>query len=316
MRHFSEDKDVYFLTDKQKILTDIKSDMPNLDVAIDEPMKFHTTFRIGGEADFFVSPSDTDEILYSVDFFKKKGIPITVMGNGSNVLVSDKGIEGAVICIGKNFSDIECDGDTVTALSGAFLSKIAALSLENSLSGFEFASGIPGTLGGALVMNAGAYGGEMKDVAVKTEYIDTDDLKIHSYVGDEHGFGYRKSNFTNKDIIIKSQIKLKKGNKDEIKAEMMSLSSKRREKQPLEYPSAGSTFKRPEGFFAAKLIDDSGLRGYRFGGACISEKHCGFVVNLGDASFSDVMHVIEHAKETVKNKFGVDLEPEVKIIGR
>lgn len=307
---------MYFLTDKQKIVTDIKSRFPNAEIYIDEPMSRHTTFRIGGKADFFLSPSCVDELIFIVDYFKKNNISITVTGNGSNILVSDEGIDGAVICIGKNFSDVKCEGEYVSALSGTLLSKIAAYALENSLSGFEFASGIPGTLGGALVMNAGAYGGEMKDIVTETKYLSTDDLKIHTFTGDEHGFAYRKSNFTDKNIIIESVLKLKKGNRDDIKAEMMSLSAKRREKQPLEYPSAGSTFKRPEGYFASKLIDDSGLRGYSCGDACVSEKHCGFVVNKGSASFEDVMGVIEHTKKTVKEKFGVTLEPEVKIIGR
>jgi len=194
------------------------------------------------------------------------------------------------------------------------LSRIASCALENELTGFEFASGIPGSLGGAIVMNAGAYGGEMKDVVVKTKYIDTDGT-VKQCIRTEHEFLYRKSRFGNGEIIVSSSLKLQKGNPAEIKAYMNELALKRKEKQPIELPSAGSTFKRPEGYFAAKLIDDAGLRGYRIGDAMVSEKHCGFVVNMGNASCDDVLKLISHIKESVYTKFGVELEPEVKILG-
>lgn len=293
----------------------IKKEIPHVDVSYAESMKNHTSFRIGGDADIFVDVKKEDDIINSVSFFKKYNIPYTIIGNGSNLLVSDYGIEGAVICIGKSYTDIETDGEYVRASSGTLLSKIASVALENSLAGFEFASGIPGTLGGALVMNAGAYGGEMKDVTFETKYINSKG-EICKVTGDEHMFSYRHSCFTKDDIILSSTLKLQKGDKDEIKELMQSLATKRREKQPLEYPSAGSTFKRPEGYFAAKLIDDANLRGFSVGGAKVSDKHCGFVINSDNATCRDVLNLMKHIRETVKDKFGVILEPEVRFLGR
>ena len=289
--------------------------LPGIAAYCDEPMKNHTYFKIGGNADIFVSVKNEKEIIESINIFKENKIPFTVIGNGSNLLVSDDGIEGAVISVGKDFSDINCNGNIIEASAGALLSRIAACAFENSLSGFEFASGIPGSLGGAIVMNAGAYDGEMKDVVVSTKYIDQNG-EIKQCKGDEHCFGYRKSRFVNGEIIVSSVLELKKGNKEDISAYMRDLAERRRTKQPLEYPSAGSTFKRPKGYFAAKLIDDAGLRGHRCGGAMVSEKHCGFVVNVGDATCDDVLKVMSFVKNTVNEKFGVSLEPEVKIIGR
>jgi len=236
------------------------------------------------------------------------------MGNGSNLLVSDDGFDGAVICVGKNMSEISVTGNEITAMAGALLSKIANVALKNSLSGFEFASGIPGSLGGAVIMNAGAYDGEMKDVVIKTEYLSKDG-NIKCAVGSEHGFGYRKSAFGKDDVVLSSVISLKKGNFDEIKKTMDDLNSRRKEKQPLEYPSAGSTFKRPEGYFAAKLIDDAGLRGYRCGGAMVSEKHCGFVINYDNATSRDIYNLMQDIRTIVYDKFGVKLEPEVRLLG-
>lgn len=293
----------------------VKKEIPDIDVLYGESMKNHTSFRIGGEADIFVDVKKEEDIINSVSFFKKYNIPYTIIGNGSNLLVSDHGIEGAVICIGKSFTIVECDGEYVKASSGTLLSKIASVALENSLSGFEFASGIPGTLGGALVMNAGAYGGEMKDVTVETRYINSKG-EICKVTGDEHKFSYRHSCFANDDIILSSKIRLQKGDKEEIKGTMQSLATKRREKQPLEYPSAGSTFKRPEGYFAAKLIDDANLRGVSIGGAKVSDKHCGFVINSESATCMDVLNLMKHIRKTVKEKFGVTLEPEVRFLGR
>ena len=229
-------------------------------------------------------------------------------------MVSDKGIRGCVISLGKNFTSLRCIDDTIYSSSGTLLSRIANLAYENSLAGFEFASGIPGSLGGAIVMNAGAYGGEMKDVVVTTKYIDTDG-SIKKCTRTEHEFLYRKSRFGNGEIILSSSLKLKKGSKEEIKETMNDLAGRRKDKQPLEYPSAGSTFKRPEGYFAAKLIDDAGLRGFGIGGAMVSDKHCGFVINRGDATFDDVVRLISHIQSVVFEKFGVSLEPEVKILG-
>lgn len=277
-------------------------------------MKKHTSFRTGGCAKYLVTPTNPSEIQELVSALKKENISYTVIGNGSNLLVSDKGYDGVVIEIGKKMSDISVDGETITAMAGALLSRIASVALSNSLSGFEFASGIPGSLGGAVMMNAGAYGGEIKDVVYETTYIDgIGDIK--TITGDMHGFGYRKSIFTKDDIILSSKIKLSKGNKEDIKALCDELNAKRREKQPIEYPSAGSTFKRPEGYFAAKLIDDASLRGERVGGAMVSMKHCGFVINYDNATSTDVFRLMQKIKTTVYDKFGVILEPEVRFIG-
>jgi len=302
------------IIDNNIIISELTSNINGLSVYTNESMKNHTSFKIGGVADVFVMPKTEQELIGAVELLKDKKIQYTVVGNGSNLLVSDKGIRGVVLCVGKNFSHVTCIDDTIYASGGTLLSRIASCALENELTGFEFASGIPGSLGGAIVMNAGAYGGEMKDVVVKTKYIDTDGT-VKQCIRTEHEFLYRKSRFGNGEIIVSSSLKLQKGNPAEIKAYMNELALKRKEKQPIELPSAGSTFKRPEGYFAAKLIDDAGLRGYRIGDAMVSEKHCGFVVNMGNASCDDVLKLISHIKESVYTKFGVELEPEVKILG-
>lgn len=296
-----------------KILSSLKEAIPGINAVCNEAMSNHTSFKIGGPADIFISPENEQQVIGSLSFLKENNLPFTVIGNGSNLLVSDNGIRGCVLCLGKNFSHLSCIDDTIYALSGTLLSRIASLACENSLTGFEFASGIPGSLGGAIVMNAGAYGGEMKDVVVTTKYIDING-NIKKCTRTEHEFLYRKSRFVNGEIILSSSLKLKKGNKEEIKSTMTELAAKRKEKQPIELPSAGSTFKRPEGYFAAKLIDDAGLRGFRIGDAMVSQKHCGFVVNMGSATFDDVTNLISHIQSVVYEKFGVNLEPEVKII--
>lgn len=277
-------------------------------------MKNHTSFKTGGNARFFVTPPSPEKTAELVAELKKNNEKYIVIGNGSNLLVSDSGFDGTVVCIGRKMSDVTTEGDRITAMAGASLSRIASAALKNSLTGFEFASGIPGSLGGAVVMNAGAYGGEMKDVVVKTTYVsETGDIK--TMAGDEHAFGYRRSAFTGDKVVLSSVIQLAYGDMAQIKHTSNELNSKRREKQPLEYPSAGSTFKRPEGYFAAKLIDDAGLRGARFGGAMVSEKHCGFVINYDNASSSDIFNLMKMIKNTVYDKFGVTLEPEVRLIG-
>ena len=301
------------IINKESIFSSLIEAIPGIDVSMDELMSNHTSFKIGGPADIFISPKTEEEVISSINFLCKNNLPYKVIGNGSNLLVSDEGIRGCVLCLGKNYSHLSCIDDTIYALAGTLLSRIASLAAENSLTGFEFASGIPGSLGGAIVMNAGAYGGEMKDVVVTTKYIDAEGI-IQKCTRTEHEFLYRKSRFKENEIILSSSIKLKKGNKEEIKLSMNELSQKRREKQPIELPSAGSTFKRPEGYFAAKLIDDAGLRGYRIGDAMVSQKHSGFVVNMGNATFYDVTKLISHIQMVVREKFGVDLEPEVKII--
>lgn len=279
-----------------------------------EPMKKHTSFKIGGNADILVLPKSTEEIKYLVRLFGENKINYYVMGNGTNLLVSDKGFRGAVIKLFKNFSHISANGNVITAQSGALLSKIAALALKNSLSGFEFASGIPGCLGGAVCMNAGAYGGEMKDILKNITVLDKGEIiKIPT---DKAGLEYRSSRILKeKMLVLEAEIELKKGNADEISALMAELKAKRNEKQPVELPGAGSTFKRPEGYFAGKLIMDAGLRGFSVGGAQISEKHCGFVVNKGGATCNDVLTLCDRVSDIVYEKFGVRLEKEIQVIG-
>lgn len=297
--------------DIYNLISDI---IPKENIAENEDMSRHVSFRTGGNARYFVSPTNEKQITELVNVLKDNRIPHTVIGNGSNLLVSDKGYYGVIVEIGKNMSDIRVDGEIIEAMAGALLSRISSVALSNSLAGFEFASGIPGSLGGAVVMNAGAYGGEIKDVVASTRYISSDGT-VKTVTGDEHGFGYRKSIFGSGDVVLSSQIKLKSGNKADIKALCDDLNSRRREKQPIEFPSAGSTFKRPEGYFAAKLIDDAGLRGRSVGGAMVSEKHTGFVINYDNATSSDVYELMKVIKETVYEKFGVTLEPEVRLIG-
>ncbi len=300
---------------KEHILDLLKSEINGITVFSDEPMKKHTSFKIGGNADVFIMAKTKDEIVLAISLLKENNIKVTVIGNGSNLLVSDDGIDGVVLCVGKDFSSVTSNGNTIIADAGILLSRLSAFAASKGLTGLEFASGIPGTLGGAIVMNAGAYGGEMKDCVVSTTYIDQNG-NICTANGDEHAFSYRKSRFKNGEIILSSTLNLQKGDEISIKETMQALSEKRREKQPLEYPSAGSTFKRPEGAFAAKLIDDALLRGYSIGDAQVSEKHCGFVINRGNASCKDVLALMKHIQKTVKEKFGYELEPEVKIIGR
>ena len=282
-------------------------------VLTDEPMSRHCSFRIGGNADFFVMPSGAQQVADTVAYAKREGLPYFVTGNGSNLLVSDEGFRGIIINIGKNMSDITVDGNRITAMAGATLAKIASVAASVGLAGMEFASGIPGTLGGAVYMNAGAYGGEMKDVVVTTQYLD-DDGVVKEITGADHLFGYRTSVFYRGGIVLGSVMELKYGDRDEINALMADFNNRRRTKQPLEYPSAGSTFKRPEGYFAGKLIEDAGLKGYSVGGACVSQKHSGFVINAGGATCADVLTLIEHIQRVVYEKFGVKLETEVKYL--
>jgi UDP-N-acetylmuramate dehydrogenase len=282
---------------------------------IDEPMKLHTSFKVGGPADILVTPTNTEELGKVIQICRTANTGYNIIGNGTNLVVRDKGIRGVVIKIYDNFSNYVIKDDIIEAEAGLLLSKISNIALENELSGFEFASGIPGTLGGAVTMNAGAYGGEMKDVIIKTEYMDTNG-NIEVIEGEKHGFGYRTS-FIQKQqgIVLKSTIRLIKGNRTEIKSLIDDLTQKRTDKQPLEMPSAGSVFKRPEGHYTGKLVEDCGLRGYRIGDAEVSTKHCGFIVNTGNATADDVLNLIEHIKTQVAQRFGVNLQTEVRIVG-
>ncbi len=286
-----------------------------INVYTNESMKKHTTFRIGGNADYFLIPENTSELQSAIKICRANNIPYFILGNGSNILVSDKGIEGAVISTEK-LNTIEVYEDTIYAQAGAKLSKTASIAAENSLSGFETLSGIPGTVGGAVFMNAGAYGGEIKDVALEVYAIDENGNE-KTFSNSECNFGYRSSIFSSGEYIITgAKFRLRTKDKDEITAQMRDYAERRRDRQPLSFPSAGSTFKRPEGYFAGKLIQDSGLRGFAIGGAAVSEKHCGFVVNTGNATCSDVVNLIDYIKKCVYEKFGVMLHEEVRIIGR
>lgn len=284
-------------------------------VKLQEPMSKHTTFRIGGPADFYLCPHSTKEVQQTVQICKEENLPYFILGNGSNLLVSDKGYRGAIIQLWKNFSDISVKDCCITAKAGALLSKVAAEALEEGLTGMEFASGIPGTIGGAVFMNAGAYGGEMKDIIKEVKVLD-DQGEIRVLSNEEMKLGYRTSIVKEKGYTVLSAVlQLKKGDASVIRETMEDLKNRRTSKQPLDMPSAGSTFKRPEGYFAGKLIMDSGLRGFSMGGAQVSEKHCGFVVNKGGATAEDVTALIREVQRRVKEKFGVELETEVRFLG-
>ena len=284
-------------------------------VWINEPMKNHTTFRAGGCADYLVEPESVEAVREIVRLCCQENMPYYVVGNGSNLLVSDKGVRGVVIQLLRNFNQIEVSGEEIHVQAGAVNASVARQALDAGLTGFEFAAGIPGTTGGAVVMNAGAYGGEMKDILKEVTVLE-EDGRVHTLAAEELELGYRTSIIARKGyIVLDICLKLEKGDPEVIRAKMDELREKRVTKQPLEYPSAGSTFKRPEGYFAGKLIMDAGLRGFTVGGAQISEKHCGFVINRGNATAEDVVNLMEETKKIVMEKFGVVLEPEVKRLG-
>lgn len=292
----------------------LKNSLPGLELRERELMSGHTTFRIGGEADIFVSPTK-EELVPVLAIAKEELVPVTVIGNGSNLLVGDGGIRGLVLEIGTGMSEISTEGNILTAEAGALLSQTANAAAAAGLGGMEFAAGIPGSVGGAVTMNAGAYGGEMKDILRSVKVL-TRDGQLLTLPVEELDLGYRHSCIPEKDyVVVEAQFALTPKPEEEIRGLMSELAGRRREKQPLEYPSAGSTFKRPEGYFAGKLIMDAGLRGYTVGGAQVSEKHCGFVINRGNASAADVRTLMEDVQKRVYEKFGVTLEPEVKMIG-
>ena len=300
---------------REDIINKFRTAMGEDRLFLDEPMKKHTTFRIGGSADCFLVPENTDQVQTILQICREEEVPYFILGNGSNLLVSDQGYRGVVIQLFRNFAGIQVEGKKIHAQAGTLLSTIAAAARNASLTGFEFAGGIPGTLGGAVVMNAGAYGGEMKDVLADVTVL-TKEGEILVIPAEQLEMGYRTSIVkTAGYIVLEAVISLEEGEEEKIRARMKELSDMRTSKQPLEYPSAGSTFKRPEGYFAGKLIMDSGLRGYRVGGAQVSEKHCGFVINTGDATARDVRVLMEDVKRIVYDKYGVTLEPEVKFLG-
>lgn len=288
--------------------------LPENTIYLNEPMKNYTTFRIGGPVDILIKPDSITNLALAIKLCNEHKIPYYILGNGSNLLVADEGFRGVVIQIYTNLQEIKVEGNKVTAQAGALLSKVATKALEHSLTGFEFAHGIPGTLGGAVVMNAGAYGGEMKQVLISCDVLDKEGNMI-TLSNEALELGYRTSIIQKKGyIVLAATIALNEGDKEAISAHMKELMDRRKEKQPLDKPSAGSTFKRPEGHFAGKLIMDSGLKGYQIGGAMVSEKHSGFVINCGGATFKDVVALINHVQEVVKEKYQVVLEPEVKVL--
>lgn len=303
-------------------------------VKYNEPMSKHTSFRVGGNADIFATVDSEEKLTKVVEIAKNTSMPITIVGNGTNLLVKDGGIRGLVIkYIANDYSIIDTEEikdksnlrefeennnkcKIVKVSSGMTNARLAKILLDNSLTGFEFLAGVPGTIGGALVMNAGAYGGEIKDLVLETKYIDLDTGEINTIENNEHKFEYRKSIFqTLNCVILETTLKLQIGNKEQIEEKMQEYSKKRRESQPLDMPSAGSTFKRGEDFITAKLIDESGLKGYSIGGAEVSTKHAGFIVNKGNATAKDIIDLINYVKEKVYEKFGRKVQEEVKIIG-
>ena len=299
----------------QNLLNELYRIVGEDNVKLDEPMSKHTTFRIGGPASYFVTPMDTEELSQVVVLCKAERVPFFLLGHGSNILVSDKGIGGVVIQLYKNYAKFSIEGNLVKAEAGIMLNKLGQEIRDAGLTGFEFAAGIPGTLGGAVMMNAGAYGGEMKDIVESVSLMDYDGNLIKKS-GEEMDFSYRHSIVEDEELIVLgATLKLNPGNIENITAKMQELALARKTKQPLEFPSAGSTFKRPEGYFAGKLIMDSGLAGYRVGDAEVSEKHCGFVINKGHASAKDVMTLIDDVRNTVYDKFKVELSPEVRFVG-
>lgn len=302
--------------EKQKIYELLTNEIKQGIVKIDESMKKHTNFKIGGNADVFVIAKSIEEIKCVIKFSKENNIPLTILGNGSNVLVSDKGIRGIVLQIGLKEIKVEKHENALIEVdAGAMLGALAQILLKQSISGFEFAAGIPGSIGGAIRMNAGAYGGEMKDI-VKNVTVLNEKGEINILTNEECEFSYRHSRFTNsKEIIIKATLELPFGNENEIKAKMDEYAQRRKEKQPLNLPSAGSTFKRGADFITAKLIDECGLKGYTSGNAQVSTLHAGFVVNLGNATAQDVLSVVNHVKQVVLEKTGKQIELEIELLG-
>lgn len=299
----------------QNLIDELCKIVGEQNVKMNEPMSKHTTFRIGGPAQIFVTPHTVAEVGQAVSACNVCKVPFFMLGHGSNLLVSDAGIEGVVIQLYQNFSEYTISGTRIEAQAGIMLSRLGNAVREAGLSGFEFAAGIPGTLGGAVMMNAGAYGGEMKDIVEKVQLMDRDGQLLEK-TGKEMEFAYRHSIVEDEGyIVLGATLALQRGKVEEITARMEELAEARRTKQPLEFPSAGSTFKRPEGYFAGKLIMDAGLRGYSVGGAQVSEKHCGFVINKGGATAADVIQLIEDVKKTVYEQFQVELEPEVRRCG-
>ncbi|HIW59374.1 MAG TPA: UDP-N-acetylmuramate dehydrogenase [Candidatus Anaerobutyricum avicola] len=300
---------------QQEFCQKIKQQLTTGTLLEQELMSRHTSFRIGGPADYFVEPASVDELAGVLSLARQEKVPFFIVGNGSNLLVSDEGFRGMIVHTGGSLRSISVEGDVIYAQAGALLGAVAGAALEAGLTGMEFAAGIPGTLGGAVCMNAGAYGGEMKDILLDAEVLTQDGERLVIPV-EELDLSYRHSIIFEKNyIVLAAHIRLSRGDKTQIRNRMNELAGARKEKQPLEYPSAGSTFKRPEGYFAGKLIQDAGLKGYTVGGAQVSEKHSGFVINRGGATAEEVRFLIRQVRSKVKQQFGVELEPEVRMLG-
>ena len=295
--------------------SELKDLFPADRIKTNEPMKDHTSFKVGGPADYMVTPENAEELKKVIAFCRKKNLDFYILGLGSNILVRDKGIRGVVIKLGNGFKKLTIDGEQITAEAGINLSNLAKEAAYYGLSGLEFAEGIPGSLGGAVVMNAGAYGGEMKDILNEVTAINYNG-DIKKYTPDEMFMTYRKSIFQlNGDTIISAVIQLRKDKKGSIQARMDDYACRRQEKQPLEFPSAGSTFKRPPNHFVGPMIEELGLKGYQIGGAQVSTKHAGFIINAGNATASDILALIAYIQKRVKEHYGVELQTEIKIIG-
>ncbi len=296
----------------EALLKALRRELPKLEIRQEEPLKGYTSFGIGGPAEALLLPASAEELAELSALLRRLGCRPLILGNGSNVLAPDEGLRGAVI-VTRRAAEIRRQGDTILADCGASLTKIAAFAAEEGLTGLEFAYGIPGTLGGALIMNAGAYGGEMKDVTARVEYLDGE-LRRRQAEGEALDFRYRHSRFGPGDVVLRAELTLQPGDREAVRARCRELTEKRRASQPLEMPSAGSAFKRPAGGYAAALIDQAGLKGYAVGGAQVSEKHAGFVVNRGGATASDVKKLLEDVQKAVYDRSGILLEPEIKIL--
>lgn len=299
----------------KEFIDKLREILPEEQICIGEPMARHTTFRVGGPADYFAEPKNEKELAEIRRLCREEGIPCYILGNGSNLLVSDRGYRGVMILLGKAWSEITADGSRICAGAGALLSAVAKQAWNAGLTGLEFAAGIPGTVGGGLVMNAGAYGSEMAAVLESADVL-TAEGEVLTLSAKELSLGYRTSCIPEKEyVVLRAVFALRPGDRDAVAGRMKELAAQRRQKQPLEYPSAGSTFKRPQGYFAGKLIQDAGLRGFCVGGAQVAEKHCGFVINKGDATASDIMKLCREVQKEVRDRFGVELELEVKVLG-
>lgn len=295
--------------------SELKDLFPADRIKINEPMRDHTSFKVGGPADYMVTPENLEELEKVIAFCRDKKLNFFILGLGSNILVRDKGIRGIVVKLGNGFKNVTIDGEQISAEAGISLSDLAREAAGHGLGGLEFAEGIPGSLGGAVVMNAGAYGGEMKDILMEVTAI-SQDGDIKKYFPDEMSMTYRKSTFQlNGDTVISAVLKLHKDNVESIQARMEDFARRRKEKQPLEYPSAGSTFKRPPNHFVGPMIEELGLKGYQIGGAQVSTKHAGFIINAGNATASDVLALIDFIQKRVKERYSVELQPEIKVIG-